>query len=39
MTLINGDCTLVADQITDNSIDFLLTDPQYNISDDGAKQE
>lgn len=39
MTLINGDCTLVADQITDNSIDFLLTDPPYNISDDGAKPE
>ena len=39
MTLINSDCTLVADQITDNSIDFLLTDPPYNISDDGAKPE
>ena len=39
MTLINGDCTLVADQITDNSVDFLLTDPPYNISDDGAKPE
>ena len=39
MTLINGDCTLVADQVTDNSIDFLLTDPPYNISDDGAKPE
>jgi len=39
MTLINGDCTLVADQITDNSIDFLLTDPPYNISDAGAKPE
>lgn len=39
MTLINGDCTVVADQITDNSVDFLLTDPPYNISDDGAKPE
>ena len=39
MTLINGDCTLVADQIADNSVDFLLTDPPYNISDDGAKPE
>jgi len=39
MTLINGDCTLVADQIMDNSIDLLLTDPPYNISDDGAKPE
>lgn len=37
--MINGDCTLVADQITDNSVDFLLTDPPYNISDDGAKPE
>jgi len=35
--LINGDCTLVADQIADNSVDLLLTDPPYNISDDGAK--
>jgi DNA modification methylase len=39
MTLINGDCTVVADQIADNSVDFLLTDPPYNISDDGAKPE
>lgn len=39
MTLINGDCTVVADQITDNSVDFLLTDPPYNISNDGAKPE
>ena len=37
--MINSDCTLVADQITDNSVDFLLTDPPYNISDDGAKPE
>ena len=37
--MINGDCTVVADQITDNSVDFLLTDPPYNISDDGAKPE
>lgn len=35
--LINGDCLLVQDQIIDNSIDLLLTDPPYNISDDGAK--
>jgi len=39
MKLINGDCVLVADQIEDNSIDYLLTDPPYNISDDGAKPE
>jgi len=27
----------VADQITDGSIDLLLTDPPYNISEDGAQ--
>ena len=37
--MINGDCTVVADRITDNSVDFLLTDPPYNISNDGAKPE
>lgn len=31
-TLINGDCLEVADQITDKSIDLVLTDPPYNIS-------
>ncbi len=36
-TLIQGDCTEVADQIKDASVDFLLTDPPYNISSDGAK--
>lgn len=35
--LINSDCLLVQKQIADNSIDLLLTDPPYNISDDGAK--
>ena len=35
--LINGDCLSAADQITDNSVDLLLTDPPYNISNDGAK--
>lgn len=35
--LINGDCLLIQEQIADNSIDLLLTDPPYNISDDGAK--
>ena len=39
MTLINGDCIVVADQITDNSVDLLLTDLPYNISEDGAKPE
>ena len=36
-TLIQGDCTEVADQIKDASVDFLLTDPPYNISEDGAQ--
>lgn len=36
-TLIQGDCIEVADQIKDASVDFLLTDPPYNISSDGAK--
>ena len=36
-TLIQGDCLEVADQIADGSIDFTLTDPPYNISNDGAK--
>lgn len=39
MTLINGDCTKVEEQILNDSVDFLLTDPPYNISDDGAKPE
>ena len=34
--LINGDCLTVADQIPDNSIDLLLTDPPYNISEGAA---
>ncbi len=36
-TLIQGDCLAVADKIADGSIDFLLTYPPYNISNDGAK--
>jgi site-specific DNA-methyltransferase (adenine-specific) len=35
-TLIQGDCLEVADQIADGSVDFLLTDPPYNISDGAA---
>jgi len=35
-TLIQGDCLEVADQIADGSIDFLLTDPPYNISEGAA---
>jgi len=34
---INGDMLDVSDQLTDNSIDLLLTDPPYNISEDGAQ--
>ena len=37
ITLIHGDCTEIADQIKDASVDFLLTDPPYNISEDGAQ--
>jgi DNA modification methylase len=36
-TLIQGDCLEVADQIQDDSIGLLLTDPPYNISEGGAK--
>lgn len=37
ITKINGDMLEVSDQINDNSIDLLLTDPPYNISEDGAQ--
>ena len=37
ITTINGDMLEVSDQIADGSIDLLLTDPPYNISDDGAQ--
>lgn len=36
-TFIQGDCLKVSDQIKDGSVDFLLTDPPYNISSAGAK--
>jgi len=36
-TLIQGNCLEVADQIKDESVDLLLTDPPYNISEGGAK--
>jgi DNA modification methylase len=35
--LINKDMTLADADIADNSIDLLLTDPPYNISENGAK--
>jgi DNA modification methylase len=37
ITTIQGDCIQVSNQIKNNSIDLLLTDPPYNISSDGAK--
>ena len=37
ITCINGDCVAVSEQIKDNSINLLLTDPPYNISEDGAQ--
>lgn len=37
ITLHQGDCLSVSDQITDNSVDLLLTDLPYNISGGGAK--
>lgn len=36
ITSIQGNCLSVSDQIVDNSIDLLLTDPPYNISEGGA---
>lgn len=33
---IQGDCIDVSNQIKDGSVDLLLTDPPYNISQDGA---
>jgi DNA modification methylase len=35
---INGDMRTAANQIDNNSIDLLLTDPPYNISDRGAQE-
>lgn len=37
ITSIQGDCLVVANQIKDSSVDLLLTDPPYNISEDGAQ--
>lgn len=37
ITTINGDMLQVADQVADGSVDLLLTDPPYNISEDGAQ--
>ncbi len=38
ITTINGDMRSVNNDIDDNSIDLLLTDPPYNISDRGAQE-
>lgn len=37
ITTIQGDMLEVSDQVADNSVDLLLTDPPYNISEDGAQ--
>jgi DNA modification methylase len=37
ITCINKDCTTAGPDIADSSIDLLLTDPPYNISEDGAQ--
>lgn len=37
ITRIQGDCLAVASSIPDASVDLLLTDPPYNISEDGAQ--
>jgi site-specific DNA-methyltransferase (adenine-specific) len=34
---INADCLNCSDQIEDGSVDLLLTDPPYNISEGGAQ--
>ena len=36
-TLFQGNFLSFDDQIENNSVDLLLTDPPYNISEDGAK--
>lgn len=38
-TLINGDFLEKIKEVADNSIDLLLTDPPYNISEKGANPE
>mgnify|MGYP000069583707 FL=1 len=37
--IIQGDMLQAIDAVDDNSVDLLLTDPPYNISDRGAKPE
>lgn len=33
--LLNGDCLDLLDEVEDNSVDMILTDPPYNISQEG----
>ena len=37
ITILNGDMIAKSAEIADGSIDLLLTDPPYNISEDGAQ--
>lgn len=39
ITRINGDMLTASAQVADNSVDLLLTDPPYNISEVGANPE
>ena len=39
ITTYNGDMLTEIDNVTDGSVDLLLTDPPYNISERGAKPE
>ena len=35
--LLNGDCIELLDTIPDGSVDLILTDPPYNISQKGKE--
>ena len=37
ITLLNGDCIELLDNIPDGSVDLILTDPPYNISQKGKE--
>jgi site-specific DNA-methyltransferase (adenine-specific) len=39
ITLLNGDCLDISHEIPDETVDLILTDPPYNISERGAKPE
>ena len=38
-TLINGDCFDYLNNIQDNSVDLLLTDPPYNVDYEGGTKD